>query len=102
MDFIYHGNVQITNQERVYNFIAVARPHRLSDPKEVAGKFLEHNLTIFYCFSAFQLAENYLCAGKLISKIRKFIDSNFTVVAETVVPAMAEVRNGVEKWLSID
>jgi len=100
LEFIYTGKVHISTHENAEDLIAVADYLALPNLKSTAGKFLEKNLSPLNCLTSFYLAEQYMCA-ELIDSTRKFIYSNFAIVAKTEhfinLPSCE-----VEKWISSD
>ena len=82
LEFIYTGYVEISTQENAEKIIAAADYLCLQNLKHIAGKFLEQRLCILNCISILHLAEEYKC-DDLMGSTRKFICSNFAIVAET-------------------
>ena len=100
LEYIYTGNIQISTHENAENLIAAADYLCLSNLKHIAGKFLEQNLSTSNCFSTLHLAEEYHC-DELIDSTRKFIHSNFAIVAETE-HFLNLSSHAVEKLISSD
>ena len=100
LDFIYTGSVQILTEEKAEDLITIADYLCLESLKSVAQKFLEQKLSTSNCISYYYLAEKYMCE-ELIASCRKFINLNFSTVAESE-DFMNLSSHEVAKWISSD
>ena len=100
LEFIYTGKVQLLTPGHAEDMIAAADYLFLSNLKQKAVEFLEQNTSTSNCLWVYHVAEIYLCEG-LIASTRKFINSNFAIVAENE-DFMNLPSREVEKWISSD
>ena len=100
LQFIYNGDVQISTREDAENLFVAGDYLLLSKLKSFAAEFLAQDLSTLNCVSTFHIANMYFCE-KLICSTRKFILSNFTVVAETE-DFMNLTSHEVEEWIASD
>jgi len=99
LEFIYTGNVEVT-QENSKDLIAAANYLLIPGLKNLAGRFLERQMSESNCISTFYFAEMYQC-DELIANTRKFIHANFASVAEMDEFLNLEAKE-VERWISSD
>ena len=99
LEFIYTGSVEVT-QENSEDLIAAANYLLIPGLKTVSGQFLERQMSESNYISTFYFAEMYQC-DELITNSIKFINANFTSVAEMDEFLNLEAKE-VERWISSD
>ena len=97
LQFMRSGNIEITSTN-VQDLIVAADYLLLPNLKTIAGRFLKDNMTTSNCISIYYFAEKYRCEERVI---RKFILSNFEVVAKSEEFRNLECKQ-VEEWISSD
>ena len=97
LKFIYTGSIKV-NGENAMNLIMAADYLLLESLKVIAGRFLEKKMSTDNCISTFHFAEKYRCE-ELVLRSTKFIQDNFTSVAESDEFLNLEAEE-VEKWIS--
>lgn len=98
--FIYTGTLHVNDVERAMGLIETADYLLFPKLKDAPEHFLEQNLSTSNCVLLNQFAGKYRCE-KLLATSRKFIQSNFTSVANTGNFCELSVDE-VEEWISSD
>lgn len=98
--FIYTGTLHVNDVERAMDLIETADYLLFPKLKDIPEHFLEQNLSFSNCVLLNQFAGKYRCE-KLLATSRKFIQSNFTSVANTEDFCELSVDE-VEEWISSD
>ena len=99
LEFIYTGNVEIT-QENSQDLFAAANFLLIPALEKRSGRFLQRQMSESNCISTFYFAEMYQW-DELITKSRMFIHANFKSVAEMDEFLNLEAKE-VERWISSD
>ena len=97
LEFIYTGSVEI-NEKNARDLIIAADYLLLESLKTISGRFLGKRMSNCNCFSIFYFAEKYRCE-ELVLRSTKFIQDNFTSVANTD-EFLNLGADEVEKWIS--
>jgi len=100
LEFIYTGNVEVTEENYCEDLIAAANYLLIPGLKTVSGRFLERQMSESNCISTFYFAEKYQC-DELISNSRNFVHANFVSVTEMDEFLNLELKE-VERWISSD
>ena len=100
LEFIYTGCVQISDEDRAYDLIAMADYLFLPQLKSLAGDVLTRDINCSNCVSRYHFGETYQCE-KLIATTKNFIIANFSILAKTE-EFLNMSRNEVEMWISSD
>ena len=82
LEYIYTGNLVITDEEQARNLIATAEYLLIPNLKTLSGRFLQEMLTVENCLFTYYLAVKYNC-DELSQKSLQFINGNFTAVMAT-------------------
>ena len=100
LEFIYTGCVQISDEDRAYDLIAMADYLFLPQLKSLAGDVLTRDINCSNCVSRCNFGETYQCE-ELIAATKNFIFANFSTLAKTD-EFLHMPSNEVEMWISSD
>lgn len=100
LQFTYTGCVQISDEDRAYDLIAMADYLFLPQLKSLAGDVLTRDINCSNCVSRYHFGETYQCE-ELIAATKNFIFANFSTLAKTH-EFLNMSSNEVEKWISSD
>ena len=100
LEFIYTGCVQISDEDRAYDLIAMADYLFLPQLKSLAGDVLTRDINCSNCVSRYHFGETYQCE-ELIAATKNFIFANFSILAKTD-EFLNMPCNKVEMWISSD
>ena len=82
LEYIYTGNVEITDEEQARKLIATAEYLLIPSLKTISRRFLYERLTTENCLFTYFFAMNYNC-GELSQNSLQFINANFAAVMVT-------------------
>lgn len=100
LKFIYTSDVQISSEENARELIMAGDYLFLPKLKTIAGRFLEHSMTVSCCISTYYFAETYRC-DELVARAKTFVQYNFALVAKCEEFLNLNSQQ-VEEWLSDD
>ena len=100
LEFIYTGEVQISDGDRAQDLIAVADYMFLPQLKSLAGISLTQNLNFSNCLPIYHFAQTYRCK-EAISGVKTFVFANFNAVS-TKEEFLNMPINDIEMWISSD
>ena len=100
LEFVYTGCVQISDEDRAQDLIAMADYLVLPQLKSLAGSTLTTMLNSANCVSIYQFGERYHCK-EVIAGTQQFILANFSAVA-TTKEFLNISRDEVKMWTSSD
>ena len=100
LEFIYTGCVQISDEDRAHDLIAMADYLFLPQLKSLAGDVLTRDINCSNCVSRCNFGETYQCE-ELIATTKNFIFANFSTLAKTD-EFLNMSSNEIEMWISSD
>ena len=101
LKFIYTSDVQISSEENARELIMAGDYLFLPKLKTIAGRFLEHSMTVSCCISTYYFAETYRC-DELVARARTFVQYNFALLVKCEEFLNLTDSQQVEEWLSDD